>query len=139
MDSGGWTNLSEPITAMHLFLTAFEDVPDPRAGNTRHDLGELLVVAFVSVLCGAISCAEMAVFGRAKESVFGGFLKLRHAVPSHNTFSAVFRMIDPKALDAAFGRVLADAAVLLREGDVIAVDSKVLRGARNADVSARTR
>ncbi len=21
---------------MHLFLTAFEDVPDPRAGNTRH-------------------------------------------------------------------------------------------------------
>ncbi|MCZ7489163.1 transposase family protein, partial [Rhizobium rhizogenes] len=77
-------------------LSAFEDVPDPRAENTRHDLGELLVIAFVSVLCGATSCAEMAAFGRAKESVFRGFLKLKHAVPSHDTFSAVFRMIDPK-------------------------------------------
>jgi predicted transposase YbfD/YdcC len=124
---------------MHLFLTAFEDVPDPRAENTRHDLGELLVIAFVSVLCGATSCAEMAAFGRAKESVFRGFLKLRHAVPSHDTFSAVFRMIDPKALDAAFGRMLADVAALLREGDVIAIDGKALRGARNAGESARTR
>lgn len=60
-------------------------------------------------------------------------------MPSHDTFSAVFRMIDPKALDAAFGRVLADVAALLREGDVIAVDGKALRGARDAGESARTR
>ena len=120
-------------------LSAFEDLPDPRAENTRHDLGELLVIAFVSVLCGATSCAEMAAFGRAKESVFRGFLKLKHAVPSHDTFSAVFRMIDPKALDAAFGRVLADVAALLRDGDVIAVDGKALRGARDAGESGRTR
>jgi len=32
----------------------------------------------------------------------------------------VFRMIDPKALDAAFGRVLAAIAALLGDGDVIA-------------------
>ena len=139
MDSEGGLVLLEPITVMHLFLSAFEDVPDPRAENTRHDLGELLVIAFVSVLCGATSCAEMAAFGRAKESVFRGFLKLKHAVPSHDTFSAVFRMIDPKALDAAFGRVLADVAALLRDGDVIAVDGKALRGARDAGESGRTR
>lgn len=60
------------------------------------------------------------------------FLKLRHAVPSHGTFSAVFRVIDPKELDAAFGRVLADVAALLREGDVTAVDGKALRGDRDA-------
>ena len=100
MDSEGGLVLLEPITVMHLFLSAFEDVPDPRAENTRHDLGELLVIAFISVLCGATSCAEMAAFGRANESVFRCFLKLKHAVPSHDTFSAVFRMIDPKALDA---------------------------------------
>jgi len=124
---------------MHVFLSAFDDIPDPRAGNTRHDLGELLVIAFVSVLCGAASCAEMAAFGRAKESIFRGFLKLKHAVPSHDTFSAVFRMIDPKALDAAFGQVLADVAALLREGDVIAIDGKALRGARDKGENARTR
>ena len=73
---------------MHLFLPAFEDVPDPRAANARHDLGELLVIAFVSVLYGATSCAKMAAFGRAKENVFRGFFKLKYAVPSHDIFSA---------------------------------------------------
>jgi predicted transposase YbfD/YdcC len=129
----------ELLAAMHLFLSAFNEVPDPRAGNARHDLAELLVIAFVSVLCGATSCAEMAAFGRSKERVFREFLKLRHAVPSHDTFSAVFRMIDPKALDAAFGRVLADIAARIRDGDVIAIDGKALRGARDRKQSTRTR
>jgi hypothetical protein len=124
---------------MQIFLSAFEDVPDPRADNARHDLGELLVVAFVAVLCGATSCAEMAAFGRSKERVFRTFLRLRHAVPSHDTFSAVFRMLDPKALDAAFGRVLAEIAGLLGEGDVIAIDGKVLRGSRDRADGGRTR
>ena len=124
---------------MHLFLSAFNEVPDPRAENARHDLSELLVIAFVSVLCGATSCAEMADFGRSKEHVFREFLKLKHAVPSHDTFSAVFRMIDPKALDAAFGRVLADIAARIQDGDVIAIDGKALRGARDRKQSTRTR
>ena len=34
---------------MQIFLSAFEDIPDPRASNARYDLGELLVIAFVSV------------------------------------------------------------------------------------------
>ena len=124
---------------MDIFLAAFNDIPDPRADNARHDLCELLVVAFVAVLCGATSRAEMAGFGRAKEHVFRGFLKLKHAIPSHDTFSTVFRMIDPKALDAAFGRVLVQIAALLGEGDVIAIDGKAFRGARDKGQSARTR
>jgi len=124
---------------MEAFLTAFDEVPDPRAKNTRHDLCELLVVGFVAVLCGATSCAEMSAFGRSKERVFRGFLKLRHSIPSHDTFSTVLRMIDPKALDAAFGQVLAKITALLGEGDVIAIDGKALRGARDKGESARTR
>ena len=98
---------------MDIFLAAFDDIHDPRADNARHDLGELLVVGFVAVLCGATNCAEMAAFGRAKKQVFRGFLKLRPAIPSHDTDPTVFRMIDPKALDAAFGRVLAEIAARL--------------------------
>jgi len=139
MDSWAGNALLEPVARMEIFLAAFDDVPDPRADNARHDLCELLVVAFVAVLCGATSCAEMADFGRAKEHVFRGFLKLKHAIPSHDTFSTVFRMIDPKALDAAFGRVLAGIAALLGDGDVIAIDGKALRGARDKGQSARTR
>ena len=41
---------------------------------------------------------------------------------SSHVLRSVFRMIDPKALDATFGRVLADVAALLNDGDVIAID-----------------
>ena len=51
---------------MQLFLAAFQSVPDPRAENTRHDLVEILIIAFIAVLCGAQNCSEMAEFGRAK-------------------------------------------------------------------------
>ena len=140
MDSGGVPlPLELFITMPLLFLSAFADFPDPRAGNIRHNLDELLVIAFVSVLCEATSCAEMTAFGRSKRHVFKDFLKLRYAIPSHDTFSAVFRMIDPKALDAAFGQVLADVAALLDDGDVIAIDGKALRGACDAGARARTR
>ncbi|ULB12055.1 ISAs1 family transposase (plasmid) [Cereibacter azotoformans] len=121
---------------MQIFLAAFDGILDPRADNARH---ELLVVAFVAVLCGATSCAEMSAFGRAKELVFKDFLKLRHAIPSHDTFLAVFRVIDPKVLDAAFGRVRAEIAGLLGEGDVVAIDVKVLRGSRERAEGGRTR
>ena len=85
---------------MHILLSAFDAFPDPRASNARHDLGELLVIAFVSVLFGSTSCAKMAAFGRAKVRLFRDFLNLKHAILSHDTFYEFFRVIDPKALDA---------------------------------------
>ncbi|PIL17948.1 hypothetical protein P775_22200 [Puniceibacterium antarcticum] len=46
-------------------------------------------------------------------------------------------MIDPKALDATFGKVLVDAATLFKDRDVIAIYGKALRGARDEDESAQ--
>lgn len=114
---------------MQLFLTAFESVPDPRAENTRHDLAEILIIAFLAVLCGAQHCSEMAAFGRSKVKFLKRFLKLRHGVPSHDTFSTVLRMLDPMALDAAFGSLTARLVSALAEGGVIAIDGKSLKGA----------
>jgi hypothetical protein len=71
----------------------------------------------------------MAEFGRAKLKFLKRFLKLRHGVPSHDTFSTVFRMLDPKALDAAFGRLTATLVAALAKGGVIAIDGKSLKGA----------
>lgn len=67
---------------MQIFLSAFDTVPDPRDSNTRRDLGELLIIALVAVLCGSAYCAEMAAFGRAKESLFRALLKLKYTIPS---------------------------------------------------------
>jgi hypothetical protein len=114
---------------MQLFLTAFESVDDPRAENVRHDLIEILLIAFLAVLCGAQHCSEMAAFGRAKRKFLKRFLKLGHGIPSHDTFSTVFRMLDPKALDAAFGRLTATLVAALAKGSVVAIDGKSLKGA----------
>lgn len=116
---------------MEIFLTVFDGVPDLCADNALHHFCELLVLGFFVVLCGATSFVEMADFGREKVHVFRDSLELRHSIPSQNTFSTVFRMIDPTALDAAFGRVLAQIAALLGEGDVIAIDGKAIQAARD--------
>lgn len=50
-------------------------------------------------------------------------------MPSHDTFSTVLRMIDPKALDAAFAGLAAKLVAALADNGVIAIDGKVLKGA----------
>jgi predicted transposase YbfD/YdcC len=112
---------------MEKFEQIFRDVPDPRAANARHDLLEVLVIAVAAVLCGAEGCADMADFGHAKEGLLRQFLRLEHGIPSHDTFSRVFRLLDPQAFEAAFRRFMAGFAKQLR--GVVAIDGKALRGA----------
>jgi predicted transposase YbfD/YdcC len=121
---------------MQLFLAAFQTVPDPRAANVRHNLAELLIIAFLAVLCGATDCVGMEAFGLAKEAFLRRFLKLKYGIPSHDTFSTVFRMLDPKALDAAFAGLVAKLVIKLADAGVIAIDGKVLRGAHDKGKSS---
>jgi predicted transposase YbfD/YdcC len=112
---------------MEEFEKAFRGLRDPRAANARHDLLEVLVIALAAVLCGAEGCADMADFGLAKEALLRRFLRLEHGIPSHDTFSRVFRLLDACAFEAAFRRFMAGFAKQLR--GVVAVDGKALRGA----------
>ena len=117
---------------MNRFIEIFELLPDPRASNSRHDLSEVLFIAFLATLCGATSCVDMEDFGLAKEELLRSFLMLKHGIPSHDTFSAVFRMVDPKAFEALFGQFMAEFGVAARLGKpkgVVAVDGKALRRA----------
>ena len=56
---------------MQIFPAAFDDIPDPRANNARHDLAERLVVAF-AVLCGATCLTPRCPPSAAQSSVFSG-------------------------------------------------------------------
>lgn len=112
---------------MDEFAAHFGEVSDPRAGNARHDLLELIFVALAAVLCGAEDCTDMAAFARAKLGVLRQVVGLEHGPPSHDTFSRVFRLLDPEPFEAAFARFTAAFAGAL-EG-VVAIDGKALRGA----------
>lgn len=116
---------------MGKFRRLFRRLPDPRASNARHDLLEVLFIALAATLCGAESCSDMADFGRSKEGLLRLFLRLEHGIPSHDTFSRVFRVLKPQAFELAFRRFMAAFAKAngLNLTGVVAVDGKALRGA----------
>jgi predicted transposase YbfD/YdcC len=115
---------------MKSFADCFADLPDPRAENTLHDLTELLFIAVLATLCGATTCSDMALFARTKAYLLKPVLRLEHGFPSHDTFSRVFRMLDPQAFERAFQvfmKEFAKAAKIKRPRGVVALDGKALR------------
>jgi predicted transposase YbfD/YdcC len=105
----------------------FSDVVDPRAANLRYDFVTVLMIALLATLCGAENCSDMADFARCKAKLLRGVFRLPRAMPSHDTFSRVFRHLDPTSFAEAFARFARAFADTL-EG-VVAIDGKAVRGA----------
>ena len=64
-------------------------------------------------------------FREIEGAVAAGGLKVENGVPSHNTFSRLFRQLDPERFGSAFGRFMASFSQAC-EG-VVAIEGKVLR------------
>jgi predicted transposase YbfD/YdcC len=108
------------------FIACWEELEDPRTGNAAlHDFHELLMIALCTVLCGGQSAVDMARFAQAKEGFLRGFLKLENGLPSHDTFSRLFRLLDPQSFGAAFQQFMAKFTGTVQ--GVVAIDGKVLR------------
>jgi len=108
------------------FVACWEGLEDPRTGNAGlHDFHELLMIALCTVLSGGQGAVDMAEYARAKEPLLRGWLKLTNGLPSHDTFSRLFRQLDPAQFAAAFQRFMAGFCEQV-EG-VVAIDGKVLR------------
>jgi predicted transposase YbfD/YdcC len=116
---------------MGKFRKLFGRLADPRAANARHELWEILFIALAAMLCGAKSCCDMALFGRSKEELLREILPLGHGIPSHDTFSRVFRLLDPRAFEEVFRLFMAAFAKAngIKLTGVVSVDGKALRGA----------
>ncbi|TFF17183.1 ISAs1 family transposase, partial [Jiella endophytica] len=112
---------------MDRFVECFGEVEDPRASNARHDLVELLFIALLASLCGARTCEDFEEFGFSKRDLLASFLTLPHGTPSHDTFSRVFRLLDPAGFEKAFLAFMARFAEGL--AGVVAFDGKALKRA----------
>ena len=111
---------------MEGFKACFEGLQDPRTGNAaRHDLLEMLLIALCTVLCGGEDCTDMAEFARTKLEFLRSFLKLEHGAPSHDTFSRLFRLLDPEQFRVCFQRFVSCFAEACQ--GVVAIDGKTLR------------
>lgn len=111
-------------------LSILREVRDPRDINARHVLAEVLFLALAATLCGAKSCVEMAEFAEGREDELREIVALRHGAPSHDTFSRVFRLLDPAELARAFAAFMAalrQELGLPPPAGVVAIDAKSLR------------
>jgi predicted transposase YbfD/YdcC len=109
----------------------FSGIEDHRASNARrHDLHELLMIALCSSLCGGSTCVDMADYAENNEPFLREFLALKNGLPSHDTFSRLFRCLDPQMFAACFRGFMADFADAA-EG-VISIDGKTLRNSFDA-------
>ena len=109
-----------------LWEGVFEGLEDPRASNARrHDLHDILVIAFCTMLCGGQTCTDMELFGHAKRELLQSFLKLENGIPSHDTFSRTLGMLDPEGFQQWFVGFMQRFAQGCR--GVLALDGKTLR------------
>lgn len=110
--------------------TFFAEMPDYRVNRRKkHHLVDILVIALCALISGADDFEEIEAYGRRKEAFLRTFLDLANGIPSHDTFTRVFRRMDTDA----FGRCrYAWSAQVLAgvEGPLqtVSVDGNVLRG-----------
>lgn len=113
-------------------LSVLECVPDPRFPSWhRHKLADVLTIALCAVISGADSWVEVADWGQEKAEWLQTFLELPAGIPSHDTFSRLFRMLDPAALEAVLLGWVRATLPPVAPGAVIAVDGKTLRRSHN--------
>jgi predicted transposase YbfD/YdcC len=110
-----------------LILTHFAALPDPRRPRRRlHRLLDLIAIAICAVVAGCDDWVEVAAYGRKKRTWLQTFLPLPHGIPSHDTFSRVFRLLDPRAFQRCFTRWI-EAVQTATGGKLVAIDGKTLR------------
>jgi predicted transposase YbfD/YdcC len=113
---------------VELIANHFANLTDPRIERTkRHTLINIFVLALCATLGGADGWADVERFAKAKLDFFRRFLDLPNGIPSHDTFSRVFRILDPDALLVAVQSWLSDFRSAVA-GEHVAIDGKTLRG-----------
>ena len=116
---------NSPLESMAL---NFEDIHDPRRSKSvTYPLGEIFFISLCAMLSGAEAFTEFRAYGVAQEPWLKKRLPLVNGIPSHDTFRAVFGLIDTNAFNQFFIRWTQGLRKL--EGhDLIALDGKSLRG-----------
>ena len=115
---------------MRALMTIFREVRDPRDLNARHDCASMLFVALMATLRGAKNCVDIVDFTAANEGILAEIVDLPHGAPSHDSFSRLFRLLDPGEMSkafAAFTAALREALGLGPVAGVVAVDGKRLQ------------
>ena len=105
---------------------AFGELTDPRINrNLRHPLINIITISICAIICGYDDFCAIEEYGHSKSKWFGGFLDLKHGIPSHDTFSDVLNRLKPKEFAQAFTQWVSQLGNL--KDDIVSIDGKCMR------------
>lgn len=118
-------------------LTHMSVLDDPRVlGRSEHKLLDIMVISVIAIIAHAESWYEIEAFAKAKQDWLKKFLELPNGVPSHDTFSRVFGMVDPKEFEICFMDWIKEVRERVAD-DTIAIDGKISGGTVRSEMGNR--
>jgi hypothetical protein len=112
----------------------FGNLADPRVERTKkHPLINIIFIALCAVICGAEDWVSIQRFGEARRKWLEQFLDLEPGIPSHDTFSRVFAVLDSQAFAKSF--MLWVETIAKKAKRIIAIDGKSLRGTKDDSIN----
>ena len=121
-------------------LEFLSTIPDPRVDRCKkYSLESILFISLVGMLCGADSAYEIVEFADGNENWIRNYVELTEGIPSHDTISRVFSLIDKNAFCTMFTKWTQSMQKRTegekqKENKVIAIDGKTLCGSLGNDL-----
>lgn len=108
----------------------FEILEDPRdIRGKKHELINLIILAIYGVLCDYTDFVNMVDFLEVNEDYFIKLLNLENGIPSHDTFSRVFSIINPNQFMEIFIEWIKE--IINQKGLHFSIDGKAIKNARD--------
>ena len=116
------------------FLDDFEVIEDPRRieKNCLYTVSEILLVTFLSVICGAEGWKDVENYGKAKINYLKKYLDYENGSPSDDTIRRFFRAINVENFKKIFCKWINSIANIV-DATVIAIDGKSSRRSYDGD------
>ena len=109
------------------FLEHFATLNDPRIERSKeHLLKDIIAIAILAIISGADGWVAIEAYGNAKYEWLKSFLELPNGIPSHDTFSRVFALIEPQQFQEGFLSWV-NSIVKELKLEVIAIDGKTMK------------
>lgn len=124
--------MTTAVSPTALIESHFGNLKDPRAASRiEHKLIDILIITICATICGANDWESIAEYGQTKQDWLKTWLELPNGIPSPDTFSRVLARIKPAELQKCF-RGWMEAVAHVTEGELLSIDGKTLRGAKEA-------
>ena len=132
--SKGFASASAPAGPTHVksfkptLIDEIKTLDDPRTKRKPdHLLVDIIAIGILATLAGADNMVAVATYGQEEYEWLSTFLELANGIPSHDTFSRVFALIDPEQFHGFFLRWIEHLRTKL-EIKLIHLDGKTSRG-----------